>query len=511
MSLPKEPRQKMINIMYLVLTALLALNVSSEILNAFKTVNRSLENTNTQVNLSTITIMKSLESKTTEEATKIRALEWFPKAQQVVSTSKTLYDYIGSLKNRILTLAGGSTSDPTKSFKEDNLDIVTKMMVKEGEGKKLLAALTKYKTDILGIDSSIKTEFEKSLNIDITNPPGRDGKKRDWEVAYFHMVPTVAGLTILSKFQNDIKTAENKVVTFCHQKVGEVKVVFDAYAPIIGQSSGYLMPGQELEIKAGIGAYSKTAAPQISIGGTSVPIGTEGYASYKTNVNGVGSHTIPVRISYFNQVTGKQEVAEVPVEYTVGSPSGASVALDEMNVLYVGWDNKVRIAASGAGDDKVQVSISGAGGSISKTGAGTYIARVNNPTETCNINVTVDDKTSSFPFRVRRIPDPVATIGGVMSGDNMNAGQIRAQGGVGAFIKDFPLDIKYSVTSFTLSADNDEGTIDEAPCSGNTWSPKALGILRGLAGGRTVTVDNIRAVGPDGQNRKIPSLVYYIK
>ena len=82
---------------------------------------------------------------------------------------------------------------------------------------------------------------------------------------------------------------------------------------------------------------------------------------------------------------------------------------------------------------------------------------------------------------------------------------------VGAFIKDFPLDIKYSVTSFTLSADNDEGTIDEAPCQGNTWSPKALNILRGLVGGRTVTVDNIRAVGPDGQSRKIPSLVYYIK
>ena len=511
MSLPKEPRQKMINIMYLVLTALLALNVSSEILNAFKTVNRSLENTNITVNNSTSTIMKSLLDKTTTEETKIRALEWYPKAQQTVSISKTLFDYIGTLKSKILTEAGGSLTDPNKTFKEDNLEIVTRLMVKEGEGKKLFAALQKYKTDILGIDSSIKTEFEKSLNIDLSNPPGRDGKTKEWDYAYFNMVPTVAGLTILSKFQNDIRTAENKVVAFCHSKVGEVKVIFDAYAPIIGQSSGYLMPNQELEIKAGIGAYSKTAQPVISINGQGVAIGPEGYASYKTTVTGVGSHSIPVRISYFNQVTGKTEVAEVPVEYTVGSPSGASVALDEMNVLYIGWDNKVTVAASGGGDEKVQVSINGGGGSISKTGAGKYVARVNSPTNECTINVTVDGKTSNFPFRVREIPNPVATIGGVMSGENMTPGQISGQGGVGAFIKDFPLDIKYSVTAFTLSADNADGDIEEAPCQGNLWSPKALGILRGLRAGRTVTVDNIRAVGPDGKSRKIPSLVYYIK
>ncbi len=141
-------------------------------------------------------------------------------------------------------------------------------MVKEGEGKKLFAALTKYKKDILGIDSAIKTEFEKSLQIDLSNPPGQDGKTKAWDIAYFNMVPTVAGLTILSKFQNDIKTAENKVVAFCHTKVGEVKVIFDSYAAIVGQNSNYLMPGQEIEIKAGVGAFSKAAQPTITIGGS---------------------------------------------------------------------------------------------------------------------------------------------------------------------------------------------------------------------------------------------------
>src|SRR5688500_9247349 len=152
MALPKEPRQKMINIMYLVLTALLALNVSSEILNAFKIVNQSLETSNKQVNFSTETIMKSLEDKTTDPQTKERAIPWLEKANKVVSSSKSIYDYIEGLKTKIFTLAGGTAGDPNSKFKEDNLDIVTKMMIKDGEGKKLQAALTKFKSDVLNAD-----------------------------------------------------------------------------------------------------------------------------------------------------------------------------------------------------------------------------------------------------------------------------------------------------------------------------------------------------------------------
>src|SRR6476660_9509919 len=116
MALPREPRQKMINMMYLVLTALLALNVSSEILNAFKTVNKSLENTNTTVNKSTQTLMASLLEKTKDPATSIRALKWYPVAQDVQKKSNDVFAYIQSLKDRILSQAGGDPKDPTKKF-----------------------------------------------------------------------------------------------------------------------------------------------------------------------------------------------------------------------------------------------------------------------------------------------------------------------------------------------------------------------------------------------------------
>jgi hypothetical protein len=183
-----------------------------------------------------------------------------------------------------------------------------------------------------------------------------------------------------------------------------------------------------------------------------------------------------------------------------------------MNVLYIGVDNPVTIAASGGGDDKVQASITGGSGSLQKVGAGKYIARVNAVTDDCKISVMVDGKLAGQSvFRVRTIPAPVATVGGVASNENMSAGQFKAQTGVGAYIKDFPFELKYSVVSFTLVADNAEGDIDEAPCTGNTWSPKALSIIRGLSGGRTVTIDNIRALGPDGRTVKVPGLTYYIK
>jgi gliding motility-associated protein GldM len=228
MALPREPRQKMINMMYLVLTALLALNVSSEILNAFKTVNKSLENTNTTVDKSTSTIMKSLVDKLADPTTAAKAQIWYPKAQQVQGFSKPVYDFIQKLKDRILTEAGGDPKDPTKRFKEDNLDVATRIMIEKGQGKTLLKLLGDYKNDLLTkVDPSIGEEFKTTLPINLDKPASRTRAGKTWEGAYFHMVPTVAALTILSKFQMDVKTSENRVVQYCHNKVGEVTERYD--------------------------------------------------------------------------------------------------------------------------------------------------------------------------------------------------------------------------------------------------------------------------------------------
>ncbi len=511
MALPKEPRQKMINIMYLVLTALLALNVSAEILNAFTTVDNSLIGTNKQINLSTDQIIASLSEKRNEGASAVKANYWYPKAEQAKKLSTDMFNYIQALRMRILKEAG---FDPAKNgdstFKADNLDIATRIMVEEGEGKKLQAALAKYKQDLLAIDPAIAAEFKNSLQINTALPDVQDKSNNTWESAYFRMVPTVAATTILSKFQNDVKTSENKVVAYAHEQVGKVTVRFDTYTAIVGQSSNYVMPGQEIEIMAGVGAFSKAAQPQITINGQGAALGEDGAARVKIPAGGIGTHTVSVNIRYKDQ-DGKDQVIPKTITYTVGQ-SNASIALDKMNVLYIGVDNPVSIAASGGGDDRIQASISGGGGSITKAGPGKYNVRVNNQSDDCKITVSVDGKVAGISqFRVRSIPDPVASIGNRPAGANINAGEFRAQGGVAANIKDFPFDIKYSVTSFVITGETGDGDLIEAPVKGNLWDSRAQSVVRGVKPGQTITVDNIRAVGPDGRSRSLPSLVYYIK
>jgi gliding motility-associated protein GldM len=512
MALPKEPRQKMINLMYLVLTAMLALNVSAEILNAFKTVERSLTSTNNTINQSTSTILASLQEKMSQTESAEKAKVWYPKAQQAQQLTAQLNSYIDGLKAQIMKEAG---FDPAKNgdstFKEDNQDVATRIMVEQGKGKDLRDKLDQYKKSMAALDADLAPEINTFLKqIDLTVPPTKNSANDTWESVYFRMVPTVAATTMLSKFQNDIKTAENRTVALFHEQVGKVVVRFDNFTAIVGQSSNYVMPGQEIEIMAGVGAFSKAAVPQITINGQGAAIGEDGAARVKLNGGGIGKHTIPVVIRYVDQDKKPQTITKT-IEYTVGQ-ANASIALDKMNVLYIGVDNPVSIAASGGGDDRVAASIVGGSGSLRKVGPGKYVARVGSVTDDCKITVSVDGKVAGVSqFRVRTIPTPVATVGNFESGSNVPAGAFKAQGGVAAWIKDFPFELKYSVSSFTISADNDDGDIDEAACTGNTWSSKAQQIVRNLKPGRLVTIDNIRAVGPDGTNRKLPSLVYYIK
>jgi gliding motility-associated protein GldM len=270
------------------------------------------------------------------------------------------------------------------------------------------------------------------------------------------------------------------------------------------------MPGQEVEITAGVGAFSKAALPQISINGTGVPMGEDGAAHLKIPASGMGVRKIPVVIRYKDQ-EGKDQVVNKEVEFTIGQ-ANASIALDKMNVLYIGVDNPVTIAASGGGDDKVQASIVGGNGSLTRVGAGRYIARVQSVTDDCKINVSVDGKLAgASQFRVRTIPEAQAYVGGKPSGENIAAGAFKAQGGVGAGIRNFPFELDYNVVSFTFTCDTDDDIVS-IPVQGAAFSPAVRSAMNAhVQAGRMVTIDDIRVKGPDGRTTKAPSLVYYIK
>jgi gliding motility-associated protein GldM len=510
MALPREPRQKMINIMYLVLTAILALNVSAEVINAFRTVDKSLTDSNSNIEKSNVTIFQSLAEKVNNAETKEKAAIWAPKANQAKQLSDQLYNYIESLKMKVKQGAdlkvdknGVAVLDKNgnEDFKLDNLDASTRIFEKNGEGKTLYQKLTEYRRDMLAIDPAIDPV---SFPVNLSIPPTLSGNARtgndvtDWTASYFHMTPAVAALTMLSKVQNNIKNAENQVVTYCHSQIGAVKLVFNKFQPIASGSSTYLMPGEEMVVTAGVGAFNDAARPTITIDGTTTPLNENGVAERKFNVSGGGSKKVHVVITY-TKPDGTPDRLEKDIDYTVGTPGGAAVMLDKMNVFYIGVDNPVTIGST-TGWDKTSVSISGGGATISP-GTAKRTVKVTSIGE-CKITVTADGKSTSFPFRIKRIPDPIIKVG-PSGGGKMQAVVFRSQQFVRADLENFDFEAKFNVTGATIYFTNpgDRNVKQVSITSGSLGA--ASEYMKTLVPGSTVIFDNIRVVGPDGQPRTI--------
>ena len=492
MALPKEPRQKMINIMYLVLTAILAINVSNEVIVAFKTVDASLQKSTGSLNTANDKMLNLLKEEKDNAQTSQQAAIWQPKADSVRMLSKELSDYIDDLKLKVKQGAGLEMKDGVERFSDDNLNSSTNLFENQGKGKELEAKLYAYKAQILGLDTAINNEFKNSLPMDIAPPAttGEDGQPKDFTRAYFHMTPTVAALTMLSKFQNNIANSENKVVAFCQREIGEVKVHMDKTAVLVNASANYVMPGDKLTIQAGVGAYSSAASPIVTIRGTNVPV-VDGVAKMDITAGGSGQQTVDVDVVYTNE-HGVKVTSPEKVQYTVGTPGGSAVMLDKMNVFYIGVDNPVTIG-SPTGWDKTQVHIDGA--TISQNNGSNRIVRVTKVGPT-NITVTANGKTTSFPFRVKRIPDPVFKI--ASGKPRMPSVEFKNQQYCRAELENFDFDLKYAVVGATVYFSGANfPNVAQAQITGNNLAPLDQ-LIKRCGPGSVVTFDNIKVNGPDG-------------
>lgn len=515
MSLPKEPRQKMINMMYLVLTALLALNVSAEILNAFKTVDRSLVIASGVAEQKNEEIFKSFKAKLEDPTSREKAAIWEPKAQQARKISDELYNYIETLKSELKKESGLKTVDGKEEFKEDDLDAGTRLLVQgapdgKGKGKELFEKLKAYKEQLLSIDPEMKKEIEVGLPLDLTIPPtSSEAGKNDWAYAYFHMTPTIAAITIMSKFQNDVRNSESKAVEFCHKQIGQVEIIYDQFQAFAGTNTQYLMPGEELVITAGIGAFSKAAQPSITIDGANVALNAEGTAEYKTRVGGSGAGIKRVRISYAKP-DGTTAVVEKEIKYTVGIPAGLTVSTDKTRVFYKGLENPLSVTGGG-GDEKVNVTIEGAGASLRKAGPGQYIVTC---TQLGTVNVVANDgkNIQRIAIPVKRVPDPIVVVGG-SAGGAMPANVFRVQSGAIAELRDFVFEgVAYKVMSFMLICTGkgfDEPEFAEVN-SASFKDAAAQALIRRCQAGTTVTIGEIKVLEPGGGTRKLDQNITFI-
>lgn len=514
----------MINMMYLVLTALLALNVSNEVLEAFKTVDKSIVTSNESLKTKNDVIYGAFADELKDGQTKAKAEIWAPKAEQVKKLSADMDAYLNSMKQQLKQESGLKKDDKgVEEFKEDDLDAATRLFAEKGEGKNMYEKLAAYKKNVLAVldpaefkDNPLlqkdiaakRAEFEKTLPLDLTIPEKAHAEKsgdnaKDWTFSYFHMTPTIASLTILSKFQNDVKNSESQIVDYVHSQIGKVKLVFDQFQAIAQASRTYAMPGDEIEITAGVGAFSTAAKPKIYVGGQLQNLTADGTADFKTTASGAGDHTVDVKIDFIKPDGTPASVTKV-VKYTVGTPSGSSVFLEKMNVLYIGVDNPMTISAGSAGLEKMQVATTN--GAIASAGNGRYIAKPTTP-GIAKINVTVNGKTTPFEMRVKRLPDPAVFVG-QSKGGSIPTANFKAQGGVRAALEsDF--DSQWQVVGYTVAAN--VGVYREVVNEGARWTDAATALIKQAGPGSQVFFDKVRVKGPDGTVRELPGIFFNLK
>jgi gliding motility-associated protein GldM len=519
----------MINMMYLVLTALLALNVSVEVLNAFKTVNHSIEKSNSVIDEKNKLTYDAFAREVNDQQTMAKAKVWQPSALQVQKLSADLSIYLDQLKEKLIAESSPKVNKEGKrEFADGNLDAATRLMDKDGEGPKLYAKLKQYRLDLLGVidpskfpNESDKTkddlkkqqdEFAHRLPLDTRIPPSESGNTaissdsgKNWTVRYFHMTPTIAALTILSKFQSDVKNSESQVVDFLHKQVGEVKVIFDKFEPLVSPSATYLMPGDILEVKAGIGAFSAAAKPKIYINGSVQTVGDDGTADWKSPVNSTGN--VNVKIEY-TKPDGSIGTITKDVKYTVGQPSGASVFLEKMNVLYVKEENPIKISGGSVGREKVHVSFTN--GEITHGDGDEWIAVPTTP-GMGKIIVDADGKKTYFDMRVKYLPNPTGFVGG-KTGGGISAAEFKANGGMIAKLDNTEFISPFKVVSYKVAAlGGPISAYREANNEGNRWSGAAASLISQAGPGTNVFFDNVRVVGKDGRVRELPPMVFNLK
>ena len=518
----------MINMMYLVLTALLALNVSVEVLNAFKTVNHSIEKSNATLSDKNNNTYASFKDAMSDPKTAAQAALWSPPAMQAKSLSSDITVYIDSMKEKLINASSPSMKDGKREFIEGNLDAATRIFDNEGQGKILYNRLIKYRQDLLDLldpshyqgkvsDIVLKdlaatqAEFKKRLPIDTKIPESESGNTstgdsaHDWTLRYFHMTPTIAGLTILSKFQSDIKNSESQVIDYLHKQIGEVKVVFNKFEPLVGTNATYLMPGDELEIKAGIGAFSDAAKPNVTINGQHVDLGADGIADYKTHV---GSTTVEHVVIEYTKPDGTPDKITKDVPITVGMPSGASIFLEKMNVVYMKEDNPVTISGGSVGREKVHVSFTN--GEITHGQGDEYIIV---PTTAGEGKVIVDaaGKKTEFKLRIKYLPDPQGFVG-THKGGTISSAEFKADGALLAHLDNSDFISPFIVTSYHVGALG--GNISqyiEDKNDGPRWTGGAAAIVNRASPGTNIFFTDIHVKGKDGRDRVLPPMVFNLR
>jgi len=533
----ETPRQKMIGMMYLVLTAMLALNVSKDILNGFVIVNNGLVQTTSNFVAKNLSSYEIFDAEMEKSEAKVKPFR--DNAYEVKKQADDLTFEVQELKIEMLKFVDGEKSpslipngysigghttyeiDGTLIGAKDNYDKPSQMMILEGKGDALKKKIEKYKEFLVSLtdNEGVKKGILDALNTE--DEKNREGITETWESLKFSHMPLVAALAMLSKVQGDVRNAEADIINDLLSQIGATDTKVNKMEAIVQSlKPSYVLVGGEYQARILLAAYDSLQKPEIYLGqyqrdavgdyvipdgGVLLPYDERGRAIFKVTGTSVGEYKRPGLLQMFTP-EGKKNYP-FTIEYTVGQ-SNTVISPTKMNVLYIGVDNPISVSMSGVPMERIKVAISN--GNINKVG-NEWIANPSSPgaaTITATAEVDGNTKRGEMPFRVKVVPNPVPKVGGRIGG-KIDKATLMAQVAVVAELEAFDFDMKFNVTGFSVSAVV-KGFNQTKLSTSARFTEEQKSLVNSLTKGTKVYIEDIKAVGPDKRVRDLPVIAFTI-
>jgi len=523
----ETPRQKMIAMLYLVLTALLALNVSKQIIDAFVTVNESIESTNQNFATKVNEVYSKFEMQYQLNEAKVGP--FWEKAKQAQKISLQLRQYVDSIKyiviqktDRYETLEEAKKVALRDVQRKDNFDVPTSFFIgssettKSAEGYKLQKRIEDFKMQLLALLPQEKIDLIK-IGLDTKGPfHNRDGKPEDWARHNFYHTILAADVTILNRINADIYNAEYDVVSFLYGSVSAEDFKFDKIAAKVVPKSRYVFIGEEYQAEVFVAAYDTKQNPDVryvlgvdsitdNMAKNAVPVeGKDGLVRIKFPASAEG-------LKKYAGVINVKSPSGIPMtfhfhdEYIVAKPT-LVISPTKMNVFYVGVDNPVSIQVPG-GAERTEPTISA--GKIRREGLNwvVYDLPQGRKDAVITVNAVYGGKSKNMgsqTFRLKRVPDPIAYIARVHEGFISKSLLVAG----GAIIPEMPagfdFDLRFTVISFSFVSDI-PGDVVTIRAQGNRLTQEMISLINQAKKNKRIWLEDIVVRGPDGE-RNIASI-----
>ena len=506
--------------MYVLLMAMLALNVSSDVLNGFTLVDESLSKSASNTIKQNDVLYDAFNTSLEQNPEKVR--EWYERAQEVKRLSNELYDYANELKTRIAKKADGEKGDYTNLKNREDLEAATYVMLAPGigEGEALYNAITEYRTKILEMvnDPALQEMILASLSTEV---PNRDiSLLKNWQEYHFENMPAIAAITLLTKIQNDVRYVEGEILHALSNNIDMGDVRVNQIRALVIPTSKNIVRGGNFQAQIILAAVDSTQRPQIFVNDKQL---LSEHGEYNVQCNKTGDYTLDGYM-LVNDGSGSQTRYNFSQNYTVVDPT-ATVSASMMNVLYAGFSNPVSISVPGVPANKISATIASGSGSIKSDGNGGYIVVPTKVGEEIKIGVTARNDAGSnqsmgeYTFRVRQLPDPTPFIeykdkdGNTQryrGGRGLSKQDLMSSNGIVAAIDDGLLNIGFKVLSFETVFYDNMGNAKPMNSDGTNFSSRQKDMMRNLSRGKRFYISHVKAVGPDNVERLLPTTLEVI-